>query len=88
MVVRASDDSRLGVVTGCGNVQLYLRKGLLHPQKYVALYAEIADLTRGDVILRRGAESLIEPANAPPPDGPLTHTKPIDSLPPPPSAKP
>jgi len=87
MIVRASDDSRLGVVTACGTTHLYLRKGLLHPQKYAALYAEIADLTKGDVILRRGAESLIDAANATPDDGPLTHTKPIFSLPPPPSPK-
>jgi hypothetical protein len=88
MIVRASDDSRLGVVTACGNARLYLRKGLVHPQKYAALYAEIADLTKGYVTLRRGAESLTEAANAPPDDGPLTHTKPIFSLPQPPSTKP
>lgn len=87
MIVRGSDDSRLGVVTACGNAQLYLRKGFFYPQKYAALYAEIVDLTKGDVILRRGAESLIEAANATPDDGPLTHTKPIFSLSPPPSAK-
>lgn len=87
MIVRGSDDSRLGVVTACGNAQLYFRKGFFHPQKYAALYAEIVDLTKGDVILRRGAESLIEAANATPDDGPLTHTKPIFSLSPPPSAK-
>lgn len=86
MIVRASDGSRLGKVSACGNGQLHLRRGLLNPQKYVALYAEIADLQRGDVILRRGAASLIEPANAPPDEGPLTHTKPIYSLPPPPAS--
>jgi len=86
MIVRASDDSRLGIVTACGNAHLYLRKGFFQPQKYAALYAEIADLTKGDVILRRGAESLIEVENATPDDGPLTHTKPIFSLPSP-SAK-
>ncbi|HME91754.1 MAG TPA: hypothetical protein VKE49_10040, partial [Myxococcaceae bacterium] len=79
---------RLGVVTACGNAQLYLRKGLLHPQAYAALYSEIADLSKGEVILRRGAESLIDTGNAPPADGPLTHTKPIYSLPPPGSAQP
>jgi len=88
MIVRASDESRLGVVTACGNARLYLRKGLVHPQKYAAPYAEIADLTKGNVILRRGAESLIEAGDAPPDDGPLTHTKPIFSLPQPPAAKP
>jgi hypothetical protein len=87
MVVRSSDGSRLGVVTACGNVQFYLRKGLLHPEKYVATYAEIADLPKGDVVLRRGRESLIEPAKAPPAEGPLTHTKPLYLLPPPPSAQ-
>ncbi len=87
MVVRASDGSRLGVVTACGNVQFYLRKGLLNPEKYVALYSEIADLPKGDVLLRRGTDGLIEPAKAPPAEGPLTHTKPIHSLPRPPSAQ-
>jgi hypothetical protein len=87
MIVRAANGSRLGVVTACGNLQLYVRKGLLNPEKYVALYGEIEDLPRGDVVLRRGRESLVDPGSAPP-DGPLTHTKPIYSLPPAASARP
>lgn len=79
MVVRANDGSRLGVVTASGKSHFYLRKGLFNPQRYGVAYAEIADLTRGDIILRRGAESLGEaPAS---PEGPLTHTKPLHSLP-------
>ena len=80
MIVRAANGSRLGVVTACGNLEFYLRRGLLNPEKYVAPYAEIEDLPRGDVVLRRGRESLSDPANTKP-DGPLTHTKPIYSLP-------
>jgi hypothetical protein len=53
----------------------------------VALYGEIEDLPRGDVVLRRGRESLVDPGSAQP-DGPLTHTKPIYSLPPAASARP
>jgi hypothetical protein len=82
MVVRALNGSRLGVVTACGNLQFYLRKGLLNPERYVALYSEVEDLPGGEVLLRRGRDSLIDPSAAPPPDGPLTHTKPISSLPP------
>ena len=86
MIVRAANGARLGVVTACGNLQIYVRKGQLNPEKYAALYGEIEDLPRGEVILRRGNESLIDPGSAQP-DGPLTHTKPIYSLPPAASAQ-
>ncbi len=80
MIVRGADRSRLGVVTACASVQFYLRKGLLNQERYVALYSEIEDLPRGEIILRRGRDSLTEP-NKVAPDGPLTHTKPIYLLP-------
>ena len=80
MIVRGASRSRLGVVTGCANVHFYLRKGLLNPERYAALYSEIADLVGGEIILRRGTESLIDPSKATP-EGPVAHTKPIYSLP-------
>ncbi|HYR54767.1 MAG TPA: hypothetical protein VEM39_01540 [Myxococcaceae bacterium] len=86
MIVRAASGARLGVITACGNLQIYVRKGLLNPEKYVALYGEIEDLPKGEVVLRRGGESLTDPSSAQP-DGPLTHTKPIYLLPPAASAQ-
>jgi hypothetical protein len=80
MIVRAASGARLGVVTACGNLQIYVRNGLLNPEKYAVLYGEIEDLPRGEVVLRRGRESLTDPGSAQP-DGPLTHTKPIYLLP-------
>ena len=80
MIVRAASGARLGVVTACGNLQIYVRNGLLNPEKYAALYGEIEDLSKGEVVLRRGRESLIDPGGAQS-DGPLTHTKPIYLLP-------
>ncbi len=85
MIVRASDRSRLGVVAACGNSRIYLRKGLLNPERYAVPYGEIAELT-GEVILRRGRDSLIESTQDADTDGPLTHTKPIFSLPAPSAA--
>jgi hypothetical protein len=85
MIVRASDRSRLGIVAACGTARLYLRRGLLNPERYAVPYSEIAELT-GEVILRRGRDSLIESTQAAATDGPITHTKPIFSLPEPAAA--
>lgn len=86
MIVRAASGARLGVVTACGNVQIYVRRGFLNPEKCAAPYSEIEDLPKGEVLLRRGGESFIDPGGAES-DGPLTHTKPIHSLPPAASAQ-
>ena len=86
MIVRAASGARLGVVTACGNLQIYVRDGLLNPERYAAPYGEIEDLPKGEVVLRRGRESLIDPGGAHS-DGPLTHTKPIYLLPPAASAQ-
>ncbi len=75
--MRARNGSRLGMVTACGNNQFHIRHGCISPEKYVVPYAEIAEIRRGDIILRRGRESLLDPSQANPSDGPLTHTKPI-----------
>jgi hypothetical protein len=80
MVVRSADGSRLGVVTACSNAHFYLRKGCINAEKYAAPYAEIAGVRGGDLILRRGLESLIELSKAGV-EGPLTHTKPMLSIP-------
>ena len=82
MLVRASDGSRCGVVTACGSTRFYLRKGLLQPKKYVVPYAEINDFKHGEVVLRRGRDSLTEAASGAGEEEPLSHTKPLHSLPP------
>jgi len=58
MLVRSRDGHRLGMVIQCNPDSFQVEKGIFFPEEYLASYADVFDVTEGEIHLKHDAESL------------------------------